>query len=195
MEIQKWRSRLLAKRLREGAVIAYPTEGVWGLGCLPEHQEAVVRLLQLKGRAWQKGLIMVAASMDQALPYVEVLSPSEVAELDENWPGPVTYLLPKSDRTPVWVSGESDSVAIRVSGHPVIQGLCRELGGPIISTSANPSGKSPALSRLRLKQYFGNGLDEIVPGKLGGLSGPTEIRDFQKGTTTRQSGATSQGKL
>ena len=189
MVSQQWRYRLVAKQLREGAVIAYPTEGVWGLGCLPEHQEAVARLLKLKGRPWQKGLIMAAASIDQVQPYIETLSALEQHQLSDSWPGPVTFLLPKSAGTPVWVSGESDKVAIRVSDHPVVSGICQELGQPIISTSANPAGKAPALTRLRLMQYFAGQLDMVVPGKLGGLSGPSEIRDLRSSAVIREGGS------
>lgn len=189
MQNQRWRYRLLAKRIHQGAVIAYPTEGVWGLGCLPEDQEAVARLLNLKRRPWQKGLIMAASSIEQILPYIDNLSSAEYDELNEHWPGPVTYLLPKSNRTPLWVSGESSNVAIRVSSHPVIHSICTELGQPIISTSANPAGKPPALNRLRLMQYFSDRLDFVVPGELGGLSGPSEIRDLRSKETIRAGGS------
>ncbi|MFT7243210.1 MAG: L-threonylcarbamoyladenylate synthase [Candidatus Azotimanducaceae bacterium] len=185
MDNQRWRYRLIAKKLRQGAVIAYPTEGVWGLGCLPENEEAVARLLTFKARPWQKGLIMAAASIDQILPYIESLNDSELAELNATWPGPITYLLPRSNQTPRWVSGEHETVAIRVSAHPVIQGICSELGQPIISTSANPSGKPPAINQLRLKKYFGDQLDYIVPGVLGGLAGPTQIKDLRAGSVLR----------
>lgn len=185
MNNQRWRYRLIAKKLRQGAVIAYPTEGVWGLGCVPENQEAVARLLKFKSRPWQKGLILAAANIDQILPYVDSLQDSELAELESTWPGPITYILPRSNLTPLWVSGEHDSVAIRVSAHPVIQGICGELGQPIISTSANPSGKPPAVSQLRLKQYFGDQLDYVVPGALGGLVGPTQIKDLRARSVLR----------
>tara|TARA_R110002073_G_scaffold4917_17_gene31154 strand:- start:24786 stop:25355 length:570 start_codon:yes stop_codon:yes gene_type:complete len=183
---QGWRYRLIAGLLRQGAVIGYPTEGVWGLGCVPEDQQAVARLLSLKARPWQKGLIMVASSIDQVLPYIERLAPTEIEELDKAWPGPITYLLPLSKATPVWISGEHSTVAIRVSAHPVIQNICSELGQPIVSTSANVTGKPPALNRLRLKQYFADQLDYVVPGNLGGQNGPSEIRDLRGANIVRR---------
>lgn len=186
MNNQQWRYRLLARRLREGAVIAYPTEGVWGLGCLPEHEDAVARLLELKRRPWQKGLILAASSIDQILPYTDLLTTAELDKLKKHWPGPITYLLPKSDRTPVWVSGSSSNVAVRVSSHPVIESICSELGQPIISTSANPAGKAPARNRLRLMQYFSDHLDFVVPGELGGLAGPSEIRELRGNKVIRE---------
>ncbi|MFT4676720.1 MAG: L-threonylcarbamoyladenylate synthase [Candidatus Azotimanducaceae bacterium] len=182
---QPWPYQLVAERLRQGAVIAYPTEGVWGLGCVPEDFDAVARLLALKGRPWQKGLILVASNIDQIKPYVEALNESELAELYEVWPGPVTYLLPRSSRTPTWVSGEHQTVAIRVSAHPVIQSICSELGQPIVSTSANPAGKPPAANRLLLTQYFADQLDYVVPGDLGDLNGPSEIRDLRTRSIVR----------
>lgn len=175
MHFPHWRSRLIANKLKSGAVIAYPTEGVWGLGCVPEYESSVAQILALKGRAWQKGLIMAASSIEQALPYMDNLTEEELDTLTQLWPGPVTVVVPKSRLTPLWVSGQFDSVAIRVSAHPVIQALCGALGQPIISTSANPSSKAPALSALRVRQYFPSGLDYIVPGALGGQTGPSKI--------------------
>jgi L-threonylcarbamoyladenylate synthase len=182
---QPWPYQLVAERLRQGAVIAYPTEGVWGLGCVPEDFDAVARLLALKGRPWQKGLILVASNIDQIKPYVSALNEPELAELYEVWPGPVTYLLPRSSGTPTWISGEHQTVAMRVSAHPVIQSICSELGQPIVSTSANPAGKPPASNRLLLTQYFADQLDYVVPGDLGDLNGPSEIRDLRTRSIVR----------
>jgi L-threonylcarbamoyladenylate synthase len=189
MQSNHWRYRLIAEKLRMGAVIAYPTEGVWGLGCLPEYEASVAKILSLKGRAWQKGLIMAAATLEQALPYVADLKPDEIERLEQLWPGPTTVVMPKSDRTPLWVSGQFASVAIRVSAHPVIQGICRAVQQPIISTSANPSGKDPALNHLRVRQYFGQQVDVVVPGELGGQSGPSQIITLRDQTVIREGGA------
>ncbi len=181
-----WRYRLVAKKLQQGAIIAYPTEGVWGLGCVPENEQSVSRLLAMKQRPWQKGLILIASSTEQIFPYVEAISAEENEQLNTAWPGPVTFLMAASVRTPVWVRGEHSTVAVRVSSHPVVRGICEELKQPIISTSANPSNKSPALTRLRLKQYFGDALDYVVPGELGGSTGPSEIRDLRQNTIIRR---------
>ncbi|MDP7576552.1 MAG: Sua5/YciO/YrdC/YwlC family protein, partial [Pseudomonadales bacterium] len=91
---QKWRVNLFARQLFEGAVIAYPTEGVWGLGCLPGLEEPVTRILRLKRRSWKKGLILVASRIEQILPYSDELTAEELAVLKIEWPGSVTYLLP-----------------------------------------------------------------------------------------------------
>jgi L-threonylcarbamoyladenylate synthase len=185
LNAQQWRIKLVARQLREGAVIAYPTEGVWGLGCLPEYEASVQRILNLKKRTWKQGLILVAASFDQARPYMGALSADEMKTLKQHWPGPITYLIPRSSKVADWVAGESDKVAIRVSGLDLIQQICNKVGSPIISTSANPAGKPPAKDLLRLRQYFPTGIDYIFPGSIKS-NGASEIRDLGTGAVIRK---------
>lgn len=166
--------------LKHGGVIAYPTEGVWGLGCDPFNEQAVLRVLRLKRRPLAKGLILVAADMAQIAPLLAALSEPELALLRSSWPGPTTWLLPDPDQViPAWIKGNFATVAVRVSAHPVVVGLCRAFGGPLVSTSANPAAAPPALSRLRVLSWFGPQLDYVVPGRLGGLKGPSTIRDLR----------------
>ena len=112
---QQWRLKLIAKQLLEGAVIAYPTEGVWGLGCMPDLEAPVERILNLKRRSWKQGLILVASTIQQILPYCGDLAPRELQILQAEWPGPVTYLLPRSASVSDLIAGNSDKVAVRVS--------------------------------------------------------------------------------
>lgn len=177
--------RMVASRLRDEQVIAYPTEGVWGLGCLPQSQTAVERLLALKQRSWQKGLLLVASNLAQLEPYFGKVTAAQREELTQAWPGPVTYLVACNKKVPAWIRGESDKVGVRVSAHPLIQALCAELGQPLVSTSANPSGKSPAVTTLTLQRYFHGQLDYVVPGLLGGQVGASEIRDLVSGDVVR----------
>ena len=74
-QTSNWRFKMVATRLREGQVIAYPTDGVWGLGCVPENLQAVNRILALKHRAWQQGLILVASSIAQCEAYLGEITP------------------------------------------------------------------------------------------------------------------------
>lgn len=172
--------------LQEGGVIAYPTEGVWGLGCDPWDEQAVMKILQLKRRPVEKGLIIVAADMQQIDALLEGLTPAELEKLQATWPGPNTWLLPDLDQlVPPWVKGKFATVAVRVSAHPLVQALCREFGGPIVSTSANPGSRPPALNRLRVQTWFGGRLDYVVPGRLGGRQGPSTIRDLRSSTVLR----------
>ena len=159
--------------------MAYPTEGVWGLGCDPGNPAAVLRLLDLKGRPWQKGLILIAADLADLLPYLEPLSADMIKRLRTTWPGPVTWLLPARNSTPRWLRGSHHTLAVRVTAHRRAAELCRRFGGPLVSTSANPAGRPAAKRRLQVQRQFGTLLDYIVPGETGGLRQPTEIRDAQ----------------
>lgn len=166
--------------LRHGGLIAYPTEAVWGLGCDPANGAAVRRLLALKQRPMAKGLILVAASIEQLAPLVESLAPALRQRLEASWPGPVTWLLPDpDDRVPRWIKGQHPQVAVRVSDHPLVAALCRAWGGPLVSSSANRAGRLPARTLAEVRRALGGDVDYLLPGATGGLDRPTEIRDLQ----------------
>ncbi len=173
-------------RLLCGGIIAYPTEGVWGLGCDPFDEAAVHRILALKQRPVEKGLILVAAGVDQVAALLTPLTAGQRATVLATWPGPTTWLLPDPEQlVPAWIKGKFATVAVRVSAHPGVVRLCRAFGGPLVSTSANPADAPPALSRLRVLTWFGAELDYIVPGRLGGHSGPSTIRDLHSAEPVR----------
>ncbi len=178
--------RAACAALRAGGVIAYPTEGVWGLGCEPRDERAVSRLLALKKREWQKGLILIAAEFAQLEPFIHLPSKTAQKRAFATWPGPATWVFPASDHTPMWVSGERDTVAIRVSAHPIVRELCLAYGGPIVSTSANRAGREPARSASAVRMQFPRQLDALVPGALGGQDKPTVIRDVVSGLILRR---------
>jgi L-threonylcarbamoyladenylate synthase len=185
MTIHPFQIRQAAHVARAGGVIAYPTEAVYGLGCDPLNGEAVHRILDLKGRIAAKGLILVAADLAQVEPYLIPLPKDLKAKVEASWPGPVTWLLPARPEVPDWLRGEHDTLAVRVSAHPVVAGLCRMFDGPLVSTSANRSGHHPARSPLAVRRIFGDDLDYILHGPLGGLDRPTEIRDGATGRLVR----------
>ena len=178
-------SRQAARLLQQGEVIAYPTEGVYGLGCDPFNEAAVRHLLALKQRPVEKGLILVAAQVDQLLPLIAAEKALGWPRALTQWPGAVTWVFPAREQVPAWIRGQFDSVAVRVSAHPVVRALCEAFGGPIVSTSANPSGRLPALSCRQVETYFGEQLAGCVRGKLGGRPGPTPIFDGQTGRNLR----------
>jgi len=104
----------------------------------------------------------------------------------ETWPGPNTWLVPDVDQViPSWIKGQFETVAIRVSEHPLVVDLCLAAGGMIVSTSANPGEQPPALNQDEVESYFPKGLDMILPGALGGLSGPSQIRDLMSQAVIR----------
>lgn len=174
-----------AVTLRDGGVIAYPTESVWGLGCDPWRPEAVARIWDIKRRDPGKGLILIAAEWAQIAPWLNDLDAGEQALLRASWPGPVTWLVPVPSDFPTWLRGRHDSVALRVSAHPGVQALCRAFGGALVSTSANRAGKPAARTALDVRQRLGGELDYILPGATGGLARPTEIRDLRSRRVVR----------
>ncbi|MBE7374010.1 L-threonylcarbamoyladenylate synthase [Pseudomonas lopnurensis] len=182
--IGSWRVQQVARVVRAGGVIAYPTEAVWGLGCDPWEEEAVLRLLALKERPVEKGLILVADRIEQFDFLLDDLPERWLDRLASSWPGPNTWLVPHRDRLPEWISGRHDSVALRVTDHPLVARLCA-LTGPLVSTSANPAGRPAARSRLRVEQYFPQQLDAVFNGPLGGRRNPSTIRDLRSGEIIR----------
>ena len=171
--------------LRAGEVIAYPTESVWGLGCDPDDGDAVSELLRMKRRSSSLGLILVASTIEQFDPYLEGLHWSVRSRLIDSWPGPVTWLVPDNGRASEWIIGRHDSVALRVSAHPTVQALCSAFGGPVVSTSANRTGREPIRHAWRLRAVFGRDLAAVAPGALGGAARPTPIRDVIDGALVR----------
>ncbi|MGI9275886.1 MAG: L-threonylcarbamoyladenylate synthase [Endozoicomonas sp.] len=176
----------VARVVGRGGVIAYPTEAVWGLGCDPWNREAVHRILDIKVRPVEKGLILVGASEQQFGPLLEPLDDTLRSRLSNTWPGPLTWLIPDpSGWVPEWVRGQFDTVAIRVSNHPLVQALCKTTGRPLVSTSANRAGEEPLLTSEQVSREFGSLVDLIVEGDTGSQSTPSEIRDLQTGSIIR----------
>lgn len=184
--LSDWHLRCARRTLRDGGVIAYPTEAVWGLGCDPWDLDAVERILALKQRPMEKGLILVAASTDQIGFLLDPLPPELQQAATAHWPGPVTCLLPDvRDQIPVQVKGRHSAIAVRVSDHPLVHALCQSAGFPLVSTSCNPAGRQPARSSWQVRRYFGGQLDRLVPGRLGGNRQPSRIIDIVSGKQLR----------
>lgn len=176
-----------ATLLRGGGVVAYPTEAVWGLGCDPFSESAVLRLLAIKQRAVDKGVILVAADLSQfdGLLAWDRLPRERVDDVRSQWPGPRTWIVPATARVPRWITGAHDGVAVRVSDHPVVVALCREFGAPLVSTSANLAGEPPAFMFGELSPAVLAHVDGVVEGETGGLRAPTAIRDAATGAELR----------
>ncbi|HXH04493.1 MAG TPA: Sua5/YciO/YrdC/YwlC family protein [Candidatus Competibacteraceae bacterium] len=168
-----------------GGLIAYPTEAVYGLGCDPGDATAVARLLGLKRRPPGKGLILIAAELAQLEPFLLPLSSADRATVMATWPGPVTWLLPVRPEVPRWLRGDHDTLAVRVTAHPLAAALCRACGSALVSTSANRSGHPPARSALQVRLRLGKAVDYVLPGATGGAAKPTEIRDLRSGRVVR----------
>ena len=173
--------------LKDGGVIAYPTEAVWGVGCDPLDETAVMRLLAIKQRPADKGLILVAGATGQfdGLLDWDALPTDRSEAVFASWPGPHTWIVPATGRVPHWITGAHDGVAVRVSAHPVVAALCAAFGRPLVSTSANLAGAAPAFDRGQLDMTLLKQLDGVCEGETGGLAAPTPIRDARTGTQLR----------
>ncbi|MDF3982865.1 Sua5/YciO/YrdC/YwlC family protein [Luteibacter sp. PPL554] len=176
-----------AALLRQGGVLAYPTEAVYGLGCDPHDRDAFERLFALKGRPATQGVLLIAAAFSQVEPYIDLAAvPADVlAKVRASWPGPNTWVFPRSAKVPDWVAGAHAGIALRVTAHAPAAALCRAYGAPLVSTSANPHGHPPARDVATLERYFGDRLDAALDAPLGGLDRPTVIRDALSGTIIR----------
>jgi L-threonylcarbamoyladenylate synthase len=174
-------------QLRRGGVIAYPTEAVWGLGCDPADEAAVRRLLAIKQREVDKGLILVAAQLDQLRPWIDLdaLPPQRLSEVQASWPGPHTWIVPAAASAPRWITGDHEGIAVRVSAHPVVIALCAAFGGALVSTSANPAGAPPPASAEDFDPALLQAIDGLTVGETGALARPTAIRDARTGRVLR----------
>lgn len=177
----------LAGALRRGGVIAYPTEGVFGLGCDPARAEAVARIFALKERPADRGVLLVAGDFDQLAPWIalDAVPEAALAAARRHWPGAVTFVFPASPKVPAWIAGRHGSVALRHSAHPATVALCRAFGGAIVSTSANRHGEAPCRTAAEVRRKFHGVIDGVLDAPTGGLAGPTPIRDALSGAWLR----------
>lgn len=184
--MNSWHLQLAVRHLHRGGVVLHATEGVWGLACDPANAAAVHELLRLKGRPMHKGLVLIGAAAACFAAELDALDPAARAEVGASWPGAVTWILP-SRRFPVWITGGRSSVAVRVPGHPDGRALAAGFGAPLVSSSANPSGRPAARNRWQARAWL-RGIRRagllrghargvyLLPGETLGRRGPSEIR-------------------
>lgn len=175
----------VARILRAGGVVAYPTEGVFGLGCCPDDPAAVRRILALKGRPDAKGLILISDRLERLAGWLAPLEADARVRVEASWPGPVTWLWPAAPDCPALLRGEHDTLAVRVTAHPPARELCAAVESALVSTSANPAGEPPCTDAACVERRFGDGVDAILQAECGDLAGPTAIRDARTGAWLR----------
>ena len=135
--------RQAAAVVAAGGVVAYPTEHCFGLGCNPLNEQAVRRILGLKRRSWDKGLIVISDHIRRLTRIVELSDPTLLVQPLASWPGPYTWLLPALSSTPLWLKGRHNTLAVRIPGHRIALELCRRAGSAVVSTSANRKDQLP----------------------------------------------------
>lgn len=171
--------------LKNNGVIAYPTEAVYGFGCDPHSEIAVRKLNHIKQRADNKGYILLAAEVQQILPYIALsLDDMPTAVLD-SWPGHVTWIFPASVQAPASVIHPDKTVAVRVTAFPTARALINAFGKPIISTSANLAGMAPLTQAEQVTTLFDKQVDYIMQAPVGNATRPSEIRQALTGKIIR----------
>lgn len=176
-----------ADTLLGGGIIAYPTEGIYGLGCLPDDGDAIVRLLGIKQRKPSKGLILIVSDVAYLDGWV---APEDRRRLPHpDAAQPVTWVVRPTPQVPAIVRGDNEGLAVRITTNAVAAAICDEVEAPIVSTSANVEGRPAARNRFVLRRQFGSLVDYIVPGDCGPVSGASEIRHLHSGKIIRRRSA------
>jgi L-threonylcarbamoyladenylate synthase len=173
----------VAEVLCSGGIIAYPTEGVYGLGCLPDEDAAVERVLRLKQRAAGKGLILIAAEAEQLDGWIDLPAGRSLPVPDPAYP--ITWIVPPGPFAHSLLRGENIGIAVRLTTNLVARSLCNAVDSPLVSTSANLTGRPTARNRYVLRRQFMQRVDYVVPGNCGPHDGPSEIREFMTGKVLR----------
>ncbi|KOR29500.1 hypothetical protein TI03_02150 [Achromatium sp. WMS1] len=190
-----WQLRCASYIVKAGGIIAYPTEAVFGLGCDPYNQRALTKILALKGRPINKGVILIAADFNQIIPFIAPLSnlpAARITQIKASWPGPVTWVLPARNDIPHWLTGGRHTIAVRITAHPSAVALCRICKTALVSTSANSTNHLPLRNSLQLRRWLQrlpgnneNHINYILPGYCGPTSRPSRIIDATSGLTLR----------
>ncbi len=169
--------------LQHGGVIAYSTDTILGLGCDPNNETAIKKLLWLKNRSAEKGLILLCADTDTVQTYSLSLSNEQLSKITEQSNQPTTWLIPAKADVLRWITGQHDSLAIRLTQHPDVRNICASMGA-IVSSSANISDYPTALNEQQLRDWFGPHLDYAIIGS-NGTGIPSRICDLQTGKVLR----------
>ncbi len=175
-----------ANILRGGGIIAYPTETVYGLGCLPDNDDALQRLIDIKGRDADKGFILLAADAHQLTPYTAILSDEQWQIIAERHERATTWTVPAAHDISALLTGKHSQIAIRLTSHPIVTALCKTSDSALISTSANFSGEAPPKTADTLPDALCARLDYILHGDCGDDPRPSRIVELATGKIVRQ---------
>lgn len=175
-----------AAALREGKVVAYPTESVYGLGVDPFNASALEALYSVKERDHSNPVLIIISSLDQLMRLIQKITPATQNAIDHFWPGPLSMLFPAKAELSELLLGSHDKVCVRHTSHPVASALCKVFDGPIISTSANLYSENPAQNAQEIN----------LPGVAICIDGgeanntPSTVFDPDTGTVLREGAIT-----
>lgn len=178
-------SRAFHSFLKRGGIVAYATESCFGLGCAPNNSRALAKILHLKRRDQAKGMIVIGAHRLQAMSLCQPLSHAQTALLRSTWPAAHTFVVPAHPNCPPLLTGGRPKIAVRVPDHAGARQLCVLAGMPLVSTSANISGrKSIKTYRAALRKFAGR--VRVISGLVGHYRKPSTVQDLETGQYLRK---------
>ena len=185
MEIDPFHIHSAVQTLKQGKLIGYPTESMFGIGCDPKQSSAIERILEIKQRSPAMGLILIASDISQLEPWVDFKQVPDMQTLLSSWPGHETWLVPAKKHVSNLLTGSHDTLAVRVSAHPIVCQLCDNFKAAITSTSANKNGQPESGSVFSAQQIFNAEIDYYVPGEITGKGRASRIRHALTGQVIR----------
>lgn len=150
--------------LRQGKIVAFPTETYYGLAVDPENDEAVTKLYSLKNRPSEKPLLLLIESREQLQDLVIEVPFLFEQLMDTCWPGPLTLIFSAQGSVSTLITGNTETVGVRVSSEPLAMKLVSAFGRPITATSANLAGLPPSATAREVMDTFGERVDYIIDG-------------------------------
>jgi L-threonylcarbamoyladenylate synthase len=169
--------RAAADTLRAGGVVAFPTETFYGLAVPALTAGSVRRIFELKGRPDSKPLLVLVDSIAMAESVVCV-TPSARDLMTRYWPGALTLVMPSRAAVPATVTAGTGTLGVRLSPHPIAQGLPALLGEPVTAPSANPNGLAPPTTAAGVLDYFGGAIDLVLDGGATAGGEPSTVLDL-----------------
>lgn len=149
--------------LESDGIIAFVTDTVWGLGCLPSSEKAVKKIYDIKKRETQKPLILMSNSVENLLPYVKSLNKKAQELVEKHFPGALTLVLAKSEKTPDYITSGFDTVGIRVPDNEVFKEICEGINDHVLATtSANLSNEPSTKTYEQALANMGGKADLII---------------------------------
>lgn len=170
------------KWIRNGGLVALPTETLYGLAVDPFRPDAVRRLFAAKGRSSARALPLIAADLDQIAAHLGALTVTGGDLAKRFWPGPLTLLLRASPALPPEVTAGTGTVGVRVPAHDIARAICRAAGRPVTATSANISGQPATADPNEVERTLGDALDLLIDAGFARGGAPSTIVDVTDAT-------------
>lgn len=149
--------------LDNNGVIAFVTDTVWGLGCLPTSQKAVEKIYEIKKREAQKPLILMSNDVENLKPYVKEINQNTQSFIEKHFPGALTLVLEKSEKTPDYITSDFNTVGIRVPDNAIFKEICETATGHVLATtSANLSHEPSAKTYEQAIENMGQKVDLVI---------------------------------